>query len=229
MSSTSFSLHRTWFVKVFKIFKQSASDTDLGSTYLYCFALKYLSLLIKATDKCVAFSQDNNHLTDSEQDIVNESLFYRRTFVDFCGPLFEELLLKFDCPRSSLYYYMKTAIFCFENFIGTDYAPVVRDNIFIKYSIANLLVQIQDLPGKKFIFLRAFMNMHILFDYFTAWDTFMIEDILKLIGERISKRNVLYHLCLNYTCAKAIKYANIINTHLATNINVEKELIIIKV
>lgn len=225
--STSFDVHQIWFDKVFKIFKQRDPNAGIQPTHLYCTALKYLSLLIKTTDGFVAFTKDNNHLTASQLDAVNESLFYRRTFVDFCGPLFDELFLNLNSPNSSFCHYVYTVIFCLENFLGTDYAPVVRNKLFTKYSMANLLERIQGISKKHLIFLRVFMNMHLLFDCFTSRNSFKIEDISKKIDVCIKKKTYVYNSCLIHTCAKAIKYASIMN--LVADISLQKKLFTIQV
>lgn len=172
-------------------------------------------------------------------DLIFKS--FENGMAHYCEPILEELFLKLNSidnlvnsyqvnDFSAYNVYVKTLILSLEKFVGTKYESDVRQQIVVKYSVYDVIVNIHKLSNVNPLLLKNYMTLHLLYDCFTIWQHSDIELILKSIGHCLSMVNdTQSYKQINYLCVQAIKYANITNTQLAGNIQFEKELIIAQV
>ncbi|VVC25046.1 Hypothetical protein CINCED_3A021537 [Cinara cedri] len=172
-------------------------------------------------------------------DLIYKS--FEHGMAHYCEPLFKDLFLKLNSidnligsyqvnDFSAYNVYIKTLILSLEKFVGTKYESDVCLYIIEKYSLSDVLVNIQKLSNVNPMLLKNYMTLHLLFDTFTTWHHSDMEFILKLIGSRLSMvKDTRSYKQMNYLCVQAIRYANITNTQLSGNIQFEKELIIAQI
>lgn len=123
--------------------------------------------------------------------------------------------------------YVKTLILSLEKFIGTEYESDVVQKIINKYSLSNVLVNIQKLINVNPILLKNYMTLHLLFECYTVWHNFDMEYVLKSIFSQMNlPKNIQSYKQINNLYLQAIRYANISNAQLAANTIFEKELLI---
>lgn len=157
---------------------------------------------------------------------------------NYCEPLLQELfnslsstycLITNQQVKEFFAYnvYVKTLILSLEKFIGTKYESDVYQKIINEYSLAAVLVNIQNLLSITPIILMNYIKLHLLFDCFTVWHNSDIETILKSIFSYTNMaKNIQSCKQMNNVYVQAIRYANISNTQLTLNTEFEKELII---
>jgi len=157
----------------------------------------------------------------------------------YCEPLLEELFYNLNSTDNltanhqdmkdfvGYNVYVKTLILSLEKFIGTKYESDVVYKIINKYSLSDVLVNIQKLLNVNPILLKNYITLHLIFDCFTVWHNSDMEYVLKSIFSHMNTpKNIQSYKKINNLCTQAIKYANTSNAQLATNPVFEKELII---
>lgn len=156
----------------------------------------------------------------------------------YCETLLIELFLNLNSTDSLLAnkqakelfaynIYVKTLILSLEKFIGTKYESDVCEKIVYKYSLSDVLENIKKLLNISPILLKNFMNLHLLYDFFTVWNYSDMECVLKSIYSHMNTpKDVQSYKQINSLYIQAIRYVNISNTHLAVNTEFEKELIL---
>jgi len=170
-------------------------------------------------------------------DLIYKSFDYE--MVHNCEPLLKELFYNLnsidnlianhqDVKEVFAYnVYVKTLILSLENFIGTKYESVIVHKIINKYSLSDVLMNIQKLLNVNPILLKNYMTLHLIFDCFTVWHNSDMEYVLKLIFSHMNMpKNIQSYKQINNLYTQAIRYANTSNAQLAANTVFEKELII---
>jgi len=170
-------------------------------------------------------------------DLIYKSFDYE--MAHYCEPLLKELFYSLnsvddliandqDIKHFFAYnVYVKTLILSLEKFIGTKYESDVVQNIINKFSLSDVLVNIQRLLNVNSILLKNYMTLHLIFDCLTVWHHSDLEYVLKLIFSHVNMpKNIHSYKQINNLFTQVIRYANISNAQLATNTIFEKELII---
>ncbi|XP_060838951.1 uncharacterized protein LOC132920516 [Rhopalosiphum padi] len=170
-------------------------------------------------------------------DLIYKSFDYE--MAHYCEPLLKELFYSLnsvddliandqDIKHFFAYnVYVKTLILSLEKFIGTKYESDVVQNIINKFSLSDVLVNIQRLLNVNSILLKNYMTLHLIFDCLTVWHHSDLEYVLKLIFSHMNMpKNIHSYKQINNLFTQVIRYANISNAQLATNTIFEKELII---
>lgn len=159
--------------------------------------------------------------------------------VHYCEPLLKELFYNLNSTDNLIVnhpdikeffaynVYVKTLILSLEKFIGTKYESDVVHKIIKKYSLSDVLVNIQKLLNVNPILLKNYMTLHLIFDCFTVWHNSDMEFILKSIFSLMNTpKNIQSYKQINNLYTQAIRYVNTSNAQLAANTIFEKELII---
>lgn len=170
-------------------------------------------------------------------NLIYKSFVYE--MAHYCDPLLKELFYNLNLTDNLISnhqgikeffaynIYVKTLILSLEKFIGTKYESNVVQNIINKYSLSDVLVNIQRLLNVNSILLKNYMTLHLIFDCFTVWHHSDMEYVLKSIFSHMNKPNNIHsYKKINNIYTQAIIYANISNAQLAANTIFEKELII---
>ncbi|KAL5244226.1 hypothetical protein ACI65C_011636 [Semiaphis heraclei] len=170
-------------------------------------------------------------------DLIYKSFDFE--MAHYCEPLLEELLYNLNSTDNltanhqdmkefvGYNVYVKTLILSLEKFIGTKYESDVLYKIINKYSLSDVLVNIQKLSNVNPILLKNYITLHLIFDCFTVWHNSDMEYVLKSIFSHMNTpKNIQSYNKINNLCTQAIKYANASNAQLAANPVFEKELII---
>lgn len=122
---------------------------------------------------------------------------------------------------------VKTIILSLEKFIGTKYESDIVPNIINKYSLSDVLENIEKLVNVNPILLRNYMTLHLIFDCFTVWHNSDAEYVLKSIFSYMNMpKDIQSYKLINNLYTQAIRYANTSNKQLAAYTIFEKELII---
>lgn len=170
-------------------------------------------------------------------DLIYKS--FDHEMVHYCEPLLKELFYNLNSTDNLIVnhpdikeffaynVYVKTLILSLEKFIGTKYESDVVHKIIKKYSLSDVLVNIQKLLNVNPILLKNYMTLHLIFDCFTVWHNSDMEFILKSIFSLMNMpKNIQSYKQINNLYTQAIRYVNTSNAQLAANTIFEKELII---
>ncbi|XP_015374038.1 PREDICTED: uncharacterized protein LOC107168980 [Diuraphis noxia] len=170
-------------------------------------------------------------------DLIYKSFDYE--MAHYCEPLLEELFNNLNSTDNltanhqdikefvGYNVYVKTLILSLEKFIGTKYESDVVCKIINKYSLSDVLVNIQKLLNVNPILLKNYITLHLIFDCLTVWHNSDMEYVLKSIFYHMNNpKNIHSYKKINNLCTQAIKYANTSNAQLTANPVFEKELII---
>ncbi|XP_060871065.1 uncharacterized protein LOC132945364 [Metopolophium dirhodum] len=198
---------------LWKIILFSIHGLTVPAKYVEIQASQYIADLI--------YKSFDNEMVHNCEPLLKE-LFYNLNSID-------NLIANYQDIKEFFAYnvYVKTLILSLEKFIGTKYESVVVHKIINKYSLSDVLMNIQKLLNVNPILLKNYMTLHLIFDCFTVWHNSDMEYVLKSIFSHMNMpKNIQSYKQINNLYTQAIRYANTSNAQLEANTVFEKELII---